>query len=905
MGAQNSLRIGAVVDTTALNNGFDESSAATKAFVENLNVSFANGRAASQRAFGAISEDVKIASQNVSAAGAKMASATREASAAHQDLRRAMVLVKDSSVDAATSTNLLAAAQERARIAAKELKAAEEGVAGASTHVVSQEAAASAAARSLEGNPGIRATERFLSTTLGLGGAMTALFPIIGGVGLAKMVFDLGDNFYQMEQKASHAVEKTKEGFEELHEKARVNIDDLTVQADKIQDNINKLQGHPGNGLQTALDEARQMADKLLESLRNDRKELEALLKEHSMGGFESFMSGIAGTGQQQKEMLKDQVGLHNDVAKADSTYQSAYANAKTPEAIQKASDERNAAVRAAFQREIDVYKAEVQRLADEERQSEERAAASAASGNDGANALIVNNSQKSANIQGRIQQLQDMEALETAQQRLNSLQKQQGQAKQDKVDEKSGDTAARQAAEAQRKADEGRLRALEAHATQEKNIFNASAAEEQRYWQSKLSLFQEGSTQYDAVLRHIEAADQHAQEQSKKRAEAQEKDAVEATKAVIAATAGSSAFLKQIDEDLTRTGERWQSYWKDQAKGAEIAASVAQNISMAQLRALQASGGISALGAAQVEAALHAEEHRLKIKALEEELERLQAMADKSPKGPTGENLVDPKVAAQIAQVKNSIAAESGAGKVQAIGDQSSVAQQIAQPWLTASTMIETGFVNMQRQVLTGQKSFTQSMLQLSSQLALNALQNIEKVLFAEIKKEIMITATHAAQKAAQTTVNATSAAADIAISKTSNATQGLDAAKLVFKNVYAQVSGWPFVGPVLAPILAGGAFAAVAAFEQGTMQVPREGMAVLHPGEAVLTNPNPQIKRDALSGKLGGGGGDMNVNFNGNHTFNGKQAGDSGLADHEQQLVRTLKKLHRDGRLKFARPN
>lgn len=79
-----------------------------------------------------------------------------------------------------------------------------EAVAQAAGHSVGQTAAASAAIRTLEGgmNNNIRAAERFLSTTLGLGPALQAIFPIAGGIAflgligrMAEKVGELADNW--------------------------------------------------------------------------------------------------------------------------------------------------------------------------------------------------------------------------------------------------------------------------------------------------------------------------------------------------------------------------------------------------------------------------------------------------------------------------------------------------------------------------------------------------------------------------------------------------------------------------------------------------------------------------------------------------------------------------------------
>jgi hypothetical protein len=84
---------------------------------------------------------------------------------------------------------------------------------------------------------------------------------------------------------------------------------------------------------------------------------------------------------------------------------------------------------------------------------------------------------------------------------------------------------------------------------------------------------------------------------------------------------------------------------------------------------------------------------------------------------------------------------------------------------------------------------------------------------------------------------------------------------AKAAAGNTYAEVSKWPVVGPFLAPIAAGGAFAAVMAFNSGTDSVPGVGNrdtvpAMLTPGEGVV----PGGVMDGLRQMANGGGFDGN---------------------------------------------
>jgi hypothetical protein len=65
-------------------------------------------------------------------------------------------------------------------------------------HTVPQVAAASAAIREFEGNLPIRAVERFLTTTLGMGPALQAIFPVVGAIAFGAAIFEAGKHVGNM-----------------------------------------------------------------------------------------------------------------------------------------------------------------------------------------------------------------------------------------------------------------------------------------------------------------------------------------------------------------------------------------------------------------------------------------------------------------------------------------------------------------------------------------------------------------------------------------------------------------------------------------------------------------------------------------------------------------------------------
>ncbi len=118
--------------------------------------------------------------------------------------------------------------------------------------------------------------------------------------------------------------------------------------------------------------------------------------------------------------------------------------------------------------------------------------------------------------------------------------------------------------------------------------------------------------------------------------------------------------------------------------------------------------------------------------------------------------------------------------------------------------------------------------------------------------------TAATAAGETARTTVKAAARAASSGAELASGSAQILNDAYKSAAGAYSAVVGIPIVGPVLAPIAAGTAFAAVAAFDAltsldvGAWNVPHDMPAYIHKGESVVPQKFAEGLRD--SGGLGG---------------------------------------------------
>jgi hypothetical protein len=439
----------------------------------------------------------KMQGPQASPAAQRIAAASLEQAAAQKALRDVQEQVAASTLGEEEKVAALAPVLARARMATLELAEANEALSESSHQVVSGQQAASASIRALEGNAGLRAVENFISKTLGLGPILQAIFPIVGALAFGQIILESGEKLVALEQKAVHAGDAIKEAYADLHDKAQITNDDLAIQNDKLQDEIDKLSGHPNNGIQTALDEARKMADQLLSSLQADRKELAALLKEHDVSALGSILSGVANqavtatTGKQKDELLKDQKDLTDAVRKANSEYEAAVAGTTDEAVIKAATEKKNQSVKAAFQSQIEAYNREADRLQKEQNESQGRAALANGLGKDGGGlGTPLHNSDKIANVKGRAQQLQDALTHETYIESIASREQVVGALKQ-----------GHESAPATNKAAEERLKAMEEGLNEMKLQYGASIKAEFDYWQERRDEFARGSEQYNAIV--------------------------------------------------------------------------------------------------------------------------------------------------------------------------------------------------------------------------------------------------------------------------------------------------------------------------------------------------------------------------------------------------------------------
>jgi hypothetical protein len=236
--ADNALTIGAMMDVGELKAGFDESVNVTQQSVSKISIQFQEASVASTRAIRAISDETKKMAISVGADFQRVAQATVANAAAQKEVRAALTLTKDASIDAAESANLLAAAQEKAAAVALELAAANEAAGLSEQHHLSDVQAISGGLRTMEGTA-LRAAERFAAFA-GLGPLFQTLFPVLGAIAFAEILVKVGGQLSELKDKMQGLTDKSKTFYQQIVEDSHKAFIEVSNLADGHR-NLNQL----------------------------------------------------------------------------------------------------------------------------------------------------------------------------------------------------------------------------------------------------------------------------------------------------------------------------------------------------------------------------------------------------------------------------------------------------------------------------------------------------------------------------------------------------------------------------------------------------------------------------------------------------------------------------------------
>ena len=174
---------------------------------------------------------------------------------------------------------------------------------------VSSVQAASGALRELNGDfvNNIRAVERFITTIPGVGAALQAAFPLVGGVAFVAMIGEMGKKIYDFNQQMKQSAGNIREGFTSIGDATRKSGVELDLVGDKLQMAIAKLEHKPANYLKLALDEDRKAASDLTSEIVRAGKQMDELFKDKGVSRFHSILSGLNPFGSKMMSTDSDQ----------------------------------------------------------------------------------------------------------------------------------------------------------------------------------------------------------------------------------------------------------------------------------------------------------------------------------------------------------------------------------------------------------------------------------------------------------------------------------------------------------------------------------------------------------------------------------------------------------------------
>lgn len=182
---------------------------------------------------------------------------------------------------------------------------------GAGHQAISELQATSAAVRVLEGGltNNLRAAERFLASLPGVGTALKAIFPIVGGIAFAGILIKIGEEAKKAFDDIENGSKKAAQAFRTVGDSLKSNNDDLRIQNAQLDIQIAKLEGKRENTLALWLAEAQKAADSLADSLEKVVDQFAKIAKEQQVSVLRQI-AGEAGTSDVTKMAQEDLVKL-------------------------------------------------------------------------------------------------------------------------------------------------------------------------------------------------------------------------------------------------------------------------------------------------------------------------------------------------------------------------------------------------------------------------------------------------------------------------------------------------------------------------------------------------------------------------------------------------------------------
>jgi hypothetical protein len=508
--------------------------------------------------------------------------------------------------------------------AQRQMRAMQSATAAMGHSTVSSMQASSAAIRVLEGGMtgNIRAAERFISLIPGIGKALQAVFPLVGGIALAGVFVKIGEEAAKAIKEIQQMPQAITNGFRELNQAGLTANDTLQLTNDRLRNEIAKLEGKPQNNLAIAIDEARLAADKLATSLDRDNQKIAEMVSQHHIGGLKALFtnrtstSDVEGSMQSYTQQLSDlgnqrNIAVHSgDQAQADL--------------LSKAISDKIQSAIAWSQRSI--YAANRDNVGH-------------GAPNQGAVLSDLYGFQSNmVNVRDAIPKDQDNAQLEALKAKLER---------------------AKELAEAQKQAQELIVQGWHKAFDENKADNDMTLAQEAQFWNQRVMESKKGSLSYVDALDEVNKIISQMRGQNMRGGK--EFDATSA----LSYLPGNMDLGKGDTSSMQQSGRAASEYLKTLNQGIALQHANADAIAEASLQMEVATGRISRLGAAQAQAALHAQEYRDAISAIDQAVANAQNLPEGFDKQST------------IAGLNNQRSQATASYQIQSGQDQQAIASQ------------------------------------------------------------------------------------------------------------------------------------------------------------------------------------------------------------------------------------
>lgn len=849
------------IDTTGLAVGMAEANTISRAQLEILKESYRTTATDIRQTVNRIVDAEKQAAEATATAHTQLAT-TLQKVANDERLALDQLIAKQTQLEgslaamkAALSTTSTAVKEETNTIFANTL--AVEQMGSAHARAVPEIAAASSAIRTFEGRLPIRAVEYFATRTLGLGPLLMKAFPIIGAIALIEVVYRAGEAVYNLYQKFVNL----KEVQEELTRVSIQMADGVVSAVERMNTHIVAILRSQGKLVEAAKKEAQDALSKPIKFGEPDKDKLGALMPEQIGLIRKAFDELIPTDLPDRISDVKNQLqglkytgpsALHGTQAQIDMTKEFLAGQLSRLEA------EQGRELKAAEE-----FKVKTEKAAEDE-QSKKEALAHKAEAAFRAREAAVRKADEDAFADLRSShELTIQETAEFWQKRL-ALETQYG----DRVREiknKLGTLYQEQDRENAKNLHEYLSRGMEdakvSGGAEAELEFLKKFAEAHKDLSGESSKVREVLEAMYAKLPELtKNAQKEIKEELKKGVEERFEEWVtehrRTEQQVIAFWSGvksmysaNAPLVEEATKRIAAATEKWRVEQEKLAQikiagieGGQLGESQMKKLEVQRESALSTDTSTAAkLRELEVFRQIDAEEAASRIDAAQKTMSAIAALYGAE--------------STQYAAEVNKRAQLQRVADQQWHADTTKILATQKQQYDTFFNGLNQSLNTAISGMLTGQRSWGQSMLQIQNQLESQFIGMVGRRVLEWAEGTDTMKAIEQAWSSMLLALHITTAATTVAIDKTKSTVEKTDAAGVGAANTYASASGIPVIGPFIAPALSAATYSAIMAFETGGY-IPNTGIALVHGGESVM---NRQVTSKMM--QMTENGGDQNT--------------------------------------------